>query len=162
MRLYLLQLGILPDLGNTPLPGYLIQTDDGKSVLIDTGYPRSLRGRQAEVADEMVAAAPDDAEAAFTAALLRGIRDDPADAVTNRLAEIGLAPGDIDILICTHFDWDHAGDHDLFPDAEFVVQRRHHDAASEHPRFLHFDAPWKSPASDLAMARHIRLSTSSS
>lgn len=146
MWLYLLQLGILPDLGNTPIPGYLIQTDDGKNILIDTGYPHSLRGRQVAAADAMVAAAPDDQEAAFTAMIVRAIRDDPADAITNRLAEIGLAPGDIDILICTHFDWDHAGDHDLFPDAEFVVQRRHYDAAREHPRFLHFAAPWKSPA----------------
>jgi N-acyl homoserine lactone hydrolase len=146
MRLYLLQLGILPELGNTPIPGYLIQADDGKNVLIDTGYPRRLRGRQAEVADEMVAAAPDDSEAAFTAALLRGIRDDPADMVANRLAEIGLAPGDIDYLVCTHFDWDHAGDHDLFPDADLVVQRGHYEVAQEHPRFRMFDATWDSPA----------------
>src|SRR5215207_3945332 len=97
MRLYLLQLGMLPDLGNSPIPGYLIQTDDGKNVLIDTGYPRTLRGRQAKAADEMVAAHPDDQEVAFSAMIVRAVRDDPADAVTNRLAEIGLAPGDIDI-----------------------------------------------------------------
>jgi N-acyl homoserine lactone hydrolase len=146
MRLYLLELGLLPDFGNTPIPGYLVQTDDGKNVLIDTGYPRSLRGRQVQAADELVAAAPGDPEAAFTAAIVRAVRDNPADAVTSRLAEIGLAPGDIDYLVCTHFDWDHAGDHDLFPDAEFVVQRAHYEVAREHPRFRVFDAPWDRPA----------------
>jgi N-acyl homoserine lactone hydrolase len=146
MRLYLLQLGMLPALGNAPIPGYLIQTDGGKQILIDTGYPRTLRGRQAEVADAMVAADPDNPDVAFSAMIVRAVRDDPADAVTNRLAEIGLAPGDIDILVCTHFDWDHAGDHDLFPDAELVVQRGHYDVAREHPRFRMFDAPWDSPA----------------
>ena len=146
MRLYLLQLGMLPELGDSPIPGYLIRTDDGKHVLIDTGYPRTLRGRQGEAADKLVAAHPDDPEVAFSAMIVRAVRDDPADAVTNRLAEIGLAPGDIDILVCTHFDWDHAGDHDLFPDAELVVQRGHYAVAREHPRFLLFGAPWDSPA----------------
>lgn len=146
MRLYLLQLGMLPELGNSPIPGYLIQTDNGKNVLIDTGYPRTLRGRQAAVADEMVATPSDNPDAPLTAMILRMVRDDPADTVANRLAEIGLAPGDIDILVCTHFDWDHAGDHDLFPDAELVVQRSHYEVAREHPRFRVFDAPWDSPA----------------
>ncbi len=36
MHLYLLQFGIMPGNG-TPFPGYLIQTDDGTNVLIDTG-----------------------------------------------------------------------------------------------------------------------------
>jgi N-acyl homoserine lactone hydrolase len=94
----------------------------------------------------LVAAHPENPDAGLTAMIVRAVRDDPADAVTNRLAEIGLAPGDIDILVCTHFDWDHAGDHDLFPDAELVVQRSHYDFAREHPRFLMFDTPWQSPA----------------
>jgi N-acyl homoserine lactone hydrolase len=145
MRLYFLQLGMLPELGNSPIPGYLIQTDDGKNILVDTGYPRTLRGRQAEAADELVAAYPDDPDVAFSAMIVRAVRDDPADAVNNRLAEIGLAPGDIDILICTHFDWDHAGDHDLFPEAEFVVQRSHYEFAREHPRFRAITDIWDSP-----------------
>jgi N-acyl homoserine lactone hydrolase len=29
----------------------------------------------------------------------------------------------------THYDGDHAGNHDVFPDAELVVQRAHHEAA---------------------------------
>jgi N-acyl homoserine lactone hydrolase len=41
MKLYLLQLGLLQPLG-VPVPGYLIQTEDGKNVLIDTGFPYSF------------------------------------------------------------------------------------------------------------------------
>jgi hypothetical protein len=35
MKLFLLQLGLLQPLG-VPVPGYLIQTDDGTNVLVDT------------------------------------------------------------------------------------------------------------------------------
>jgi N-acyl homoserine lactone hydrolase len=34
-----------------------------------------------------------------------------------------LHAADIDTLICTHFDIDHAGYHDAFTNAELVVQR---------------------------------------
>ena len=46
MRLYVLQLGLLPAFDNIALPGYLIQTDDGTNVLIDTAIPAvSAAGR---------------------------------------------------------------------------------------------------------------------
>jgi N-acyl homoserine lactone hydrolase len=41
MRLYLLQLGLLQPL-RVPVPGYLIQSEDGTNILVDTGYPRSF------------------------------------------------------------------------------------------------------------------------
>ncbi|GAC1533605.1 MAG: N-acyl homoserine lactonase family protein [Herpetosiphon sp.] len=145
MRLYLLQLGLWPTFGDTAVPGYLIQTDDGTNVLIDTGYPRAIRGRQEQAATQLLAAFPDDESAAFAAPVMRGLRDDAEDLVVNRLAVLGLAPLDIDYLICTHFDWDHAGNHDLFPQAECVVQRRHYEVAHVHPRFKFFDLPWDTP-----------------
>ena len=145
MRLYMLQLGLLPAFGDTALPGYLIQTDDGTNVLIDTGYPRGVRGRQEQAAAELVAAHPDDPVTAFTAEVVRNLRDDAEDLVVNRLAALGLAPRDIDYLVCTHFDLDHAGNHDLFTDAELVVQRRHYEAAPQYPRFRLCGAPWEAP-----------------
>lgn len=42
-RLYLLQLAIREPQG-IAAPGYLIQTGDGKNVLIDTGWPKSMIG----------------------------------------------------------------------------------------------------------------------
>lgn len=112
MKLYLLQYG--HGASGAPMPGYLIQTDDGVNVLVDTGLP----------------VGHDAAIAAFLGAP-RGEEE----LVVNRLASIGLAPRDIRYLICTHFDIDHAGCHDAFPDAELVVQRSHYAVAREDPRF---------------------------
>ncbi|HEU5102305.1 MAG TPA: N-acyl homoserine lactonase family protein [Roseiflexaceae bacterium] len=147
MRLYLLQLGLVPtDFGDVPLPGYLIQTDQDMNVLIDTGYPRSIRGRQEQAATQLLEAFPDDEVTAFNATVvIRGVRDDAEDLIVNRLAVLGLGPQDINYLVCTHFDMDHAGNHDLFPNAELVVQRRHYEVAHQHPRFRFFDIPWDTP-----------------
>lgn len=115
---------------NIPVPGYVIQTDDGKNILIDTGFPyssienpqHSPPGISVEMHEE--------------------------DYVVNRLNTVGLRPADIDILVCTHFDPDHAGNHELFTDAEFVVQRGHYEFArqSEHTRFAALRKHWNHPA----------------
>jgi len=39
MRLYMLYLGTMQP-GDIPLPGYLIQTDEGINILVDSGWPR--------------------------------------------------------------------------------------------------------------------------
>ena len=63
------------------------------------------------------------------------------------LADLGLRPEDIDLLVCTHFDVDHAGYHDNFPHAEFIVQREHYELArSGHPRYAAARAHWDHPA----------------
>jgi N-acyl homoserine lactone hydrolase len=67
--------------------------------------------------------------------------------VLDHLADLGLGPDDIEILICTHFDVDHAGYHDAFARAELVVQREHYTLArSGHPRFATARAHWDHPA----------------
>ena len=43
MRLYLFLYGTNAANG-TPYPGYLIQTDDGTNVLVDTGFPPEVTG----------------------------------------------------------------------------------------------------------------------
>lgn len=129
MKLFLLKLGTLQPLG-APVAGYLVATDDGKHVLIDTGLPQRF-----------IEHPPPPMGPLGVQAVIR-----PEDHVVARLASIGLEPGDIDYLVCTHFDRDHAGNHDLFPDAELVVQREHYELArSGHERFAgireHWDAP---------------------
>lgn len=126
MRLYLLAFGAMQP-GNIPVVGYLIQTDDGTNALVDTGWPRSYvehpqnpPGLTLEIGSE--------------------------DTVAARLASIGLAPSDIDILVCSHFDDDHSGNHDLFSDAELVVQRKHYELAKGgHPRFAANRDVWDRP-----------------
>jgi N-acyl homoserine lactone hydrolase len=123
MRLTLLQLALHPENG-IPVPGYLIQTGDGANILVDSGFPKNyapqaLGGRQ--LADQ--------------------------DYIVDQLAALGLAPDDIDYLVCTHFDPDHAGGHDTFRGAELIVQREHYEFAktSGHPRLALMQAHWDHP-----------------
>jgi N-acyl homoserine lactone hydrolase len=128
-KLYLLQLSattVPVAAGRTlemSLGCYLIQTGEGKNILIDTG---------------MAAEAP----------VPPGTP--PSRNKTNvieQLAALSLRPADIDTLICTHFDIDHAGYNDAFPHAELIVQREHYELArSGHPRLAAARAHWDHPA----------------
>lgn len=71
----------------------------------------------------------------------------PEDTVIARLAAAGLAPADIDYLVCTHLDDDHSGNHDLFTRAEVVIQREQYELArSGHPRFAANRGAWDHPS----------------
>jgi N-acyl homoserine lactone hydrolase len=127
-RLYLMQLStsIIP---TRPQPSagsagcYLVQTGDGKNILIDSGMP----------ADYTLPAGAPEAENEKN--------------VLAHLTDLGLRPDDIDLVICTHFDVDHAGYHDAFPRAEFIVQRAHYELArSGDPRYAAARAHWDHPA----------------
>jgi N-acyl homoserine lactone hydrolase len=101
---------------------YLVQTGDGKNILIDTGLP------------------PD-----FSAPTMPSLAFGPT--VLEHLAALGLGPKDIDMVISTHFDRDHAGYHEAFPHAEHVVQRRHYELArAGAPRFAAARSHWDHPS----------------
>ena len=128
-RLYLLQLSTttLPVAAGQTLAMssgcYLAQTSDGKNILIDSGLPEEYQPPPGMPPPE------------------RGKN------VIEQLAALGVRPDDIDLLICTHFDVDHAGYHDAFMQAELVVQREHYELArSGHPRFAPARAHWDHPA----------------
>jgi N-acyl homoserine lactone hydrolase len=123
MRLYLFQMAIAPTNG-IPAVSYLIQTDDGTNILIDTGFPKNFEMPSMD------------------------LRLDDREYIVEQLAALGLAPRDIHYLVCTHFDQDHAGGHDAFPDAELIVQRRHDEVARSgtHPRFERMRAHWDHPS----------------
>jgi N-acyl homoserine lactone hydrolase len=114
--------------GGIPVPGYLIQTNDGTNVLIDTGCARDNIGPHAEFGGLTVVMAEHD-------------------HVLQQLATIGLTPDDIHILVCTHFDFDHAGNHDAFSRAQLVVQRTQYTAARESnlPRYTKNRPHWDQP-----------------
>jgi N-acyl homoserine lactone hydrolase len=127
-RLYLMQLGTstIPTTPQ-PTPGsagcYLVQTSDGKNILIDSGLP-----------------------ADYTPPPGTPPRENEKN-VLEHLADLGLCPDDIDLLICTHFDVDHAGYNDAFTKAELIVQREHYELArSGHPRYAAARAHWDQPA----------------
>lgn len=127
MRLYLLHLGTMQP-GHIPVPGYLIHTPDGIVILVDTGWPRSFVDNPRNPPGLSVEMSPED-------------------TILARLAEIGFAASDVDYVVCTHLDDDHSGNHDLFPGAEFIIQRVHYDLArSGHARFSAKRSAWDHPA----------------
>jgi N-acyl homoserine lactone hydrolase len=127
-QLYLLQLStsLIPT-ANQPLAissgCYLIRMSDGSTILIDSGLPPDYTPPPGQP---------------------------PAQQhknVLEHLSDLGLRPEQIDLLICTHFDVDHAGYHDAFPHAECVVQRTHYEVArAGHPRYAAARAHWDHPA----------------
>src|SRR5712692_9398818 len=128
-RLYLMQLSttIIPLAAGQTLAMssgcYLVQTSDEKNILIDSGLP----------ADYTPPPGTPPAEHEKN--------------VLEHLADLDLHPDDIDLLICTHFDVDHAGYHDAFTKAELIVQRTHYELArSGHARFAPVRAHWDHPA----------------
>ena len=127
MRLYLFVYGRY-EASDTPAPGYLIQTDDGTNILVDTGLSRETIG-------------------AYKGSGYRGWRVDEQDYVVAQLAALGLKPSDITYLVATHLDPDHAGGTNEFPNSEIVIQREHLEAArgEVHPRFAMTRANWDAP-----------------
>jgi N-acyl homoserine lactone hydrolase len=126
MKLYLFELGRVRT--GEPILGYLARTADCQNVLIDTGYRPGTLGQESTT------------EPAF-------LQASPEQLVTNQLKGIGLSPEDIDYLIVTHLDPDHAGFTSSFPGAEVVIQRRHLALArmSGAPRFQLTRPAWDSP-----------------
>src|SRR5262244_4203283 len=105
MKLILLQLG-MHLLTGVPVPAYLIETDDQKRILVDTGFapPQNENGR---------------APYWFTVT--------KTDNILHQLSGLGLTPADVDYLVCSHFDPDHCGNHGHFSRAECIVQRTHYE-----------------------------------
>lgn len=131
-RLYLMQVATITVGPFTlPVPCYLIQTRDGKNILIDSGFPRTEKTEEVR-------------EDAVGRSLVIEHRKD----VVEQLAMIGVRPSDIDLLICTHYDVDHAGNNAAFPNARFVAQRLQHEVASAgDPRFADVRSQWDQPLS---------------
>jgi N-acyl homoserine lactone hydrolase len=117
-RLYLMQVGDMPEWG-IPIVCYLVQTEDGKNILIDTGLPPIIPEEQAEFAN--------------------------GTSVLEQLATIGLQPGNIDTVISTHYDFDHSGNHGAFTNATYFVQRAHYEDAPGNPRYALTQTEWDQP-----------------
>src|SRR5262245_53262960 len=117
-RLYLMQVGIMPEY-QIPVVCYLVQTSDGKNILIDSGLPEILPEGETEFEN--------------------------GQDVIEQLASLGLKPDDIDTVISTHYDIDHAGRHAAFTQAQYVVQRVHHLDAASNPRYAAIRPQWDQP-----------------
>src|SRR5919198_5255796 len=105
-RLYLMQVGSMPQY-QIPIVCYLVQTSDGKNILIDSGLPEMMPEGETEFEN--------------------------GQDVIEQLASLGLTPDAIETVISTHYDIDHAARHAAFTKAHYVVQRVHHVAAASNP-----------------------------
>lgn len=119
-RLYLMHVATMVE-RNSPFVCYLVQLNDGHNVLIDTGLP------------DIVQPPPGVSMPSL------------GKNVVEQLASIGLKSGDIQFVITTHFDGDHAGRLDAFKGAEFIVQRAHYENAQTNPRFERTKNQWSNP-----------------
>jgi len=123
-RLYLMQVGDMPEY-QIPIVCYLVQTDDGKNILIDSGLPEIMPEEEKDFEN--------------------------GQDVIEQLASIGLKPDDIDTVISSHYDIDHAGRHAAFPKAQYVVQCLHHLDAATNPRFAANRSEWDQPMERIRM-----------
>ena len=118
-RLYLFVVGIMPEY-NIPIVCYLLQTADGRNILIDSGLPAVMPEGETDF-------------------------ENTTD-VLQQLKALGFQAADIDTVISTHYDIDHAGRHGSFTNARFIVQRAHHSAAlAGDPRFAALRDQWEQP-----------------
>ncbi|MEA2512789.1 MAG: N-acyl homoserine lactone hydrolase [Thermomicrobiales bacterium] len=135
MKLYLLNFGycdvdkgmvLTPGSGvgeriTIPIVGYLIETDDGQHILVDTGMHRKhIEDPQATFRGHPFGQ--------YLTPIMR-----PEDDIVNRLGELGLTVDDIDILVSTHFHFDHAGNHADFGASRIVTQRECYEYAKANP-----------------------------
>ena len=117
-RLYLMQVGSMPEY-QIPIVCYLVQTGDGQNILIDSGLPEIMPEGESDFENGL--------------------------DVIKQLVSIGLKPDDIDTVISTHYDLDHAGRHAAFTKAQYIVQRVHHLDAASNPRFAALRPQWDQP-----------------
>jgi N-acyl homoserine lactone hydrolase len=115
-----------------PIPWYLIQTESGEYLLVDTGLSR-------RVIDAIDASPPP-------------FQMEEEQDIVHQLARLGLSPADIGTVICSHFDPDHSGNLEAFPTARIIVQRSHYQAALQgDPRLALVRDQWDAPGRQILL-----------
>lgn len=125
VRLYVLDYGLFKvhaDGRVIGICGYLVRTDRGGNILVDTGFP-------AKYADDVEAASREDRLYEFGEVL----KLSPVNLPAGQLALIGLTPTDIDVLVMTHTHIDHVGGLADFPGAPLVIGKE--ERAMDRPLY---------------------------
>ena len=116
-----------PEIIRIPVWSGLLRTSEG-IVLFDTGLhpvhisrPDATYGAQSSVKPVM----------------------DRADAIVTGLAQLGVRPDDVAVVVNSHLHFDHAGNNGAFPKATFIVQGEHLAFAKGKPNFpgVYWDIP---------------------
>ncbi len=62
-----------------------------------------------------------------------------ADHILSRLSQIGMGPDDIDMVVCTHLHFDHAGGNQFFGSCDLIVQKSEIESARNSPDYIRHD-----------------------
>jgi N-acyl homoserine lactone hydrolase len=115
-----------------PVAAYLVETDDGDRVLIDTGlHPDHLADPSSTWRERP------EMDAILRPAMLEENR------LEHQLGLIGLSPGDVTHVVNSHLHFDHCGQNYLFKETPILVSGKHFEAVRDHPDFpgRYFDMP---------------------
>jgi len=113
-----------------PVMSVLIRSE-GKNVLVDTGMPPVAAGDPGGMAREY----------GWDGMWLRS-RVAATERVDEQLRLLGLEPGDVDLVVNSHFHSDHAGGNALFEGVSIAAQEAELSVASESEHYLPvWDAP---------------------
>lgn len=137
-RLYVLDFGTFRvhsgprDIG---ICGFLVVTDTGENVLIDSGFP-------AKYAFDPVAAVAEDGLGDFGTVLSLT----HSNTLTAQLAKAGVRPEEIGLFLVTHSHIDHIGGLFDFPQAPLLISVR--ERALPKPLYWSRTQPWEWPNRD--------------